>query len=212
MHDVAEHEGRTVLFVSHNMAAVKGLCERGLLLQDGSITCIGESRGVVETYMHCNIASSRQPFVDFERPAEAEIWMTRATLLVDGKPGLSCPLGAHLSIQVQYESAEPTRRPRLGVTVYNSDGNCLINTNNRFQMPMDPPSAACEGVINCQLGLIPLVAGRYHFTLWLGDTARDHHIEEYAFTMDVVDRDIWGTGKTPPPATSSMWWPAVFST
>lgn len=41
MQDVSKGEGRTVLFVSHNMAAVRSLCNRGIVLKDGGIDYIG---------------------------------------------------------------------------------------------------------------------------------------------------------------------------
>ncbi len=51
MQDVSEKQGRTVLFVSHNAAAVRGLCTRGVLLERGRVTFIGDSIGaVVDTY------------------------------------------------------------------------------------------------------------------------------------------------------------------
>ena len=51
MQDVSRGEGRTVLFVSHNMTAVKSLCNTGLLLKDGSIDYTGEIDDVVDYYI-----------------------------------------------------------------------------------------------------------------------------------------------------------------
>ena len=51
MQDVSRGEGRTVLFVSHNMAAVRQLCKRGILLEKGKIKQTGEIEDVVSTYL-----------------------------------------------------------------------------------------------------------------------------------------------------------------
>ena len=51
MGEVANREGRTVLFVSHNMAAVKSFCDRGVLLENGRVRQQGEIDSVVETYL-----------------------------------------------------------------------------------------------------------------------------------------------------------------
>lgn len=51
MQDVSQGEGRTVLFVSHNMTAVKGLCKSGVLLNNGFVEYIGEINSVVDTYI-----------------------------------------------------------------------------------------------------------------------------------------------------------------
>lgn len=51
MGDVSKGEGRTVLFVSHNMAAVKSLCNKGILMQNGKIHYIGETENAVQKYL-----------------------------------------------------------------------------------------------------------------------------------------------------------------
>lgn len=51
MQDVSRGEGRTVLFVSHNMAAVRSLCTRGILLQNGMINHIGNIPNILEHYL-----------------------------------------------------------------------------------------------------------------------------------------------------------------
>jgi lipopolysaccharide transport system ATP-binding protein len=54
MQDVSRNEGRTVLFVSHNMAAVKSLCRSGILLSDGEILETGNAETVVNAYLKGN--------------------------------------------------------------------------------------------------------------------------------------------------------------
>jgi lipopolysaccharide transport system ATP-binding protein len=51
MKDVSRNDGRTVLFVSHNMAAVKSLCTRGIVLTDGQISHVGDTDTVVGAYL-----------------------------------------------------------------------------------------------------------------------------------------------------------------
>lgn len=51
MQDVSKGEGRTVLFVSHNMASVKALCNRGVVLKDGQVDYIGEVENAVNHYL-----------------------------------------------------------------------------------------------------------------------------------------------------------------
>lgn len=54
MNDVAHSEGRTVLFVSHNMAAVKNLCTRGVVLQNGQLAFDGTTEGAIDYYLKKN--------------------------------------------------------------------------------------------------------------------------------------------------------------
>ena len=51
MQEVSQGEGRTVLFVSHNMASIRALCKSGILLENGMVKCTGEVNDVVDTYL-----------------------------------------------------------------------------------------------------------------------------------------------------------------
>ena len=61
MHDVAASAGRTILFVSHNMSALSQLCERGILLEKGSVTMIGPIKEAVQRYLKAGLDSSARP-------------------------------------------------------------------------------------------------------------------------------------------------------
>lgn len=57
MQDVSKGEGRTVLFVSHNMAAVRSLCTRGIVLKDGMVDFTGSSENAIKHYLNNSIVS-----------------------------------------------------------------------------------------------------------------------------------------------------------
>ena len=52
MKDVSTKDGRTILFVSHNMTAVKSLCTKGIVLKNGSIDFIGNEKDAVKQYLY----------------------------------------------------------------------------------------------------------------------------------------------------------------
>tara|TARA_R110001583_G_scaffold162719_1_gene315000 strand:- start:55048 stop:56322 length:1275 start_codon:yes stop_codon:yes gene_type:complete len=54
MQDISKGEGRTVLFVSHNMAAVKNLCTRGIVLENGGVVFEGNVNSAIDTYLSNN--------------------------------------------------------------------------------------------------------------------------------------------------------------
>ena len=54
MGDVSKGEGRTVLFVSHNMTAISNLCNSSILLNEGKILKIGNTETVIDTYIKSN--------------------------------------------------------------------------------------------------------------------------------------------------------------
>lgn len=86
MQDVSQGEGRTVLFVSHNMASIKALCKTGILLENGMIKYNGEINDVVDNYL-----ASRK-FVADKRIIESNLIFSRHELtihrlLLNGKEG-----------------------------------------------------------------------------------------------------------------------------
>jgi len=68
MDEVTKKAGRTILFVSHNMAAIKRLCKRCILLENGRIKMIGETEDLISTYLSPQARSEKmlQPEVSFE--------------------------------------------------------------------------------------------------------------------------------------------------
>ncbi len=74
MNEVAHQSGKTILLVSHNMSAVKNLCNRAILLKDGSVSMDGNCTEVVTAYL--NESHSEEPFLnaeEIERTAEHNI-------------------------------------------------------------------------------------------------------------------------------------------
>ena len=69
MKDVS-NQGRTVIFVSHNLVAVKSLCKRGILMERGGIAFMGSADETVEHYMKVN-AEQLNPSISFENPTDA---------------------------------------------------------------------------------------------------------------------------------------------
>ena len=59
MSDVAKGEGRTVLFVSHNMATIKALCNRGIMLHNGQMHTEGTTDEVISSYVALGIGSNK---------------------------------------------------------------------------------------------------------------------------------------------------------
>lgn len=72
MNDVAHSEGRTVLFVSHNMAAVKNLCTRGVVLQNGQLAYDGNTESAIDFYLKKNdvsfVESKIKDRITFKKP------------------------------------------------------------------------------------------------------------------------------------------------
>ncbi|MBK0382082.1 ABC transporter ATP-binding protein [Pedobacter sp. SD-b] len=83
MQDVNAGEGRTVLFVSHNMNAVNRLCNKGITLHNGGISFEGGIESAVKEYLNLNF-SSKKSAIDFEKKVDAEVQLVKAALVKNG--------------------------------------------------------------------------------------------------------------------------------
>jgi lipopolysaccharide transport system ATP-binding protein len=208
MKEISTSGHRTVLFVSHNMSAIRSLCSRGVLLKRGGVAMLDTAHAVVDSYMSPGdheLGSSRH----YDRPSGARIWIKQARVLANGMLSSTVPMGAKVTLEVEFETEIPIRRPGLGYVIATSTGDRVIHSNNRFQPSPSFDVPRNSGVISCELGSPPLMPGRYAISLWLGDEAGDHHIEPEAVFFEVIERDLWGLGQLPPPA-APMWWPTEF--
>lgn len=208
MKEISSGGGRTVLFVSHNMAAVRTLCTKGILLRGGKVVMQDTADAVVSSYlMPADISAAVR--LRFKAPSGARVWMTDAALLVDGEPSVTAPLGSSLKISIGFDTETPLRHPRFGYVLQTAAGEAVLNSNNRYQPSPAYDEPTARGVIECDLGVPPLMPGRYTLSFWLGDIAHDHHVELEALSFEIIERDIWGLGQLPPPV-SFLWWPTTF--
>lgn len=150
MQDVAQREGRTVLFVSHNMAAVTRLCDRAVHLARGGVAAMGPARKIVGSYL--------------AQATEAKgIWIRPATLARRGKVTFSAvqicnATGAALSVVSQRDPIRvaldcqehaTTTAWVLRVSIYDREGNELLAAQDvghalvRGARPERPVRAGC---------------------------------------------------------------------
>jgi lipopolysaccharide transport system ATP-binding protein len=210
MSEVAS-KGRTVVFISHNMAAIRTLCSHCGILQDGRLEFFGVTGEAVDLYLKRNTSSRSSLRAEFSRPAGKSPWVRSAELNGHCEASEQIMLGDELTIKVGFESDAPIRNPRLGYVVSTLDDTPLISANNRYQTPETLPKGTFRGTITCALGAVPLMPGRYNISFWLGDHAMDTHVIHNALSFEVVAFDIWGTAKIPDSRASLLWWPTTFT-
>jgi lipopolysaccharide transport system ATP-binding protein len=124
MNDVAG-EGRTVLFVSHNMGAVKSLCPRSLVLEGGELVFDGPTGKAIGEYV-TRLYDQSETHVRIERRPDVpvqvtELWCEDET----GQEVTEVELGSDVVVRVRYEISEPLRDVSLALLVAN-DGTPLL--------------------------------------------------------------------------------------
>ncbi|BAQ66184.1 ABC transporter ATP-binding protein [Geminocystis sp. NIES-3709] len=210
MEDVAKNEGRTVLFVTHNMAAIHVLCNNGIFMNNGTPQFIGKVDKCLDEYFSSIESFNQEHTIKPLKPEKSPMWIESVTLLCNNKPNTKFLTGDLISLKLSYCSENLIREPKVGLIIYTSDGNPLLNANNHYQLPKNSLiNPVNEGVLECNLGKVPLMEGKYFISLWLGDSIMDYQYIEHILSFDVVNQDVWGSGKVPQ-NLSPLWWPVEF--
>jgi len=163
-------EGRTVLFVSHNMAAVKALCNKGVVLHEGRLTASGEIEGVIQAYESAgSIAAAEVDLRDWsQRGGDGEMRFSAAR--ITDRLGAVCQefsLGSDITIEFTVRSPEKLHSAKLAVQIATSEGLRLCNmvdTDSGFRF--DHPRA--EERLSVAMDDVRLYPGVYYLSLWAG--------------------------------------------
>ncbi|MDB4970786.1 MAG: transporter related [Myxococcales bacterium] len=134
MQDVASG-GRTVLFVSHNMAAITRLCTRAILLRDGRIAVDGRTDTVVGEYIRGNSDDSPVA-VDYEAtgraPGSEHARLLAARVRSDEMRAAVVDIRQPIHVEIDYEILREHWPLHPNVHVYNEDGTCVFITNDSY--------------------------------------------------------------------------------
>jgi ABC-type polysaccharide/polyol phosphate transport system ATPase subunit len=127
-------EGRTVLFVTHDMSAVLDFCDRCMLLQNGKMTAIGDTREVVRQYHQLNVLNKSEDEVEESRidAPDAPAQILGIDVFGDGSvdPDGLVAQGSRIGFEVTTRFRKAMDDPIIGLLVTDHLGKQLVNTNN----------------------------------------------------------------------------------
>ena len=206
MQDVAG-QGRTVLFVSHNMAVVRSLCRQGILLHQGGLVMQGPMDEVIHRYTTMDADRGEQHTVTFApKDATLTVRMKSATLLCGGKPGTRMLMGEEFAVTVDFEADEPIEKPRLGVVIKMADGDRVLYANNFFLPSPDYDPPVKSGTIRADFGRVPFMAADFVVSLFICKDRHHQHTETDVLRFTVEEHDLWGEGILPHTGYTGLWW------
>jgi lipopolysaccharide transport system ATP-binding protein len=134
MNEVARH-GRTVLFVSHDISAVNGLCQRAMLLHEGSLILNGPTREVTTYYLDtANKLYSPVTWIDFKPGESDEIKLVRAGVQQRGVSTTAVDCRAPFSVTFEYEALKALPNARFFLLVRNGKGDVVFGTSD-YDLP-----------------------------------------------------------------------------
>ena len=153
MGDVAR-EGRTVLFVSHNMSAIISLCQRGMLLENGSLEVMGDMHKVVTRYLSSGTALNGN-FTRLERSRGKKLEIEQINLEKNGKTSTVYYNSESLVVQITYAVSALLTGAQLCVEVLMESQECLFSTTNLDgnyeKRELDPGRYVAECPIDLQM-------------------------------------------------------------
>jgi lipopolysaccharide transport system ATP-binding protein len=193
--------GRTVLFVSHNMAAVENLCSRCIWIDSGQVRMDGSPREVIEAYMG-TFAGAQETMANLRsvenRRGSGEIRYTGIEYLSrTGEPLPVVRSGDSLVIRFHYHAEKPVPYPSFGFRLYTEKGTLVTDTSTTYHHGIEIPLVpAGDGYIDLEVDLLNLFPGRYYFSLWLtGTTSQVHDNIEHCALLEVELANVFSSGK-----------------
>jgi lipopolysaccharide transport system ATP-binding protein len=190
---LAEGDGRTVLFVSHNMGSVKRLCEKAVYLQNGRMISIGPTDDIVLEYM--NSAAEAEAVDLLARP--------RFQGLAPSIAGFSyapagndkhVASGARVVFRVELNVTEPIQNASVTFMFHNDQGYRILGISSRCEGEL-LTIAKGKQIISCEVEKLPLTKGRYIVDLEIFSGSKVADYIEHATVVDVEFGDYFGNGQ-----------------
>ena len=198
MQSVSQSEGRTVLFVSHNMASVQSLCKTGIMLENGSVAYTGAIEPVISYYLQ-SADANLEGIPLSEREDRKGNGLCRFTSLyfdADGAPTTSVLMNDPVKLKMCIDSEKDIDKVDVMYSIYNSYGLLVMSSNSRFSMQDTLSLKKGENWLEINYGSLPLSCGIYTINVRVWDeNEKDMDWVEKAYSFEVVENDIFGTGR-----------------
>jgi lipopolysaccharide transport system ATP-binding protein len=187
MQQVGGHEGRTVLFVSHNMTAVQSLCGEVLFMNGGQVEAIGEPEALINRYLAMFGAVKAHKDYRGTDGSDSVACMLEASLLDHlGKPVVSLDFYAGGAIEFTYQIRKPGFLPLPNVHILNQKGDYVMVLHEENANVSSEP-----GVYRTRVKLPPhlLNVGRYNAGLCVATQEPEaiHHFDPEGLVFDIIE-------------------------
>jgi len=190
-------QGRTILFVSHNMQAVESLCSRGIVIDGGRVAYDGSSADAVSFYLkNLFMADFSQSLKERkDRKGNGSARLTAINFYnQDGIKSDSLKSGEKCCIEFEYEAGQELRNVSFAFTVRDSISQYLFRPSSE-DTGQDFKSLPNRGRLRCIIPRLPLVSGQYRITPRLVCSGIVEDYVEGAAILTVEGGDFFGSGK-----------------
>ncbi len=198
--------GRTVLFVSHNMAAVEHLCRTGLVLERGRLAFQGSAKEAVEHYVRSSVVGgpeSESHSVDLihsvTRPARFRPALRRLRLFTTDDAPLtgSIPIGGHFKAEIAFSLERPAANVDVALRFDDLLGHRILAIGSAFDPGFRGDDRSGELAAICEVASLILTPGTYRLRVALLVGNAEVDAVEDAARLTIVASDCYGTGRIP---------------
>jgi lipopolysaccharide transport system ATP-binding protein len=195
MQDISDSDGRTVLFVSHNMAAVRSLCSRAICLENGRVALNTYTDEAIDFYLRNNANESVFKRISISHN-NFEFTLTKIKIESENSEFSVLKSGDKVSIELEYESNEQIKEMTFAVHVENNEDMRLFSLSPRFYGQVFKNMSA-SGNIKCLIDKLPLPQGTYSISVWMLINKLYIINEKKCFHFSVDKGDFFGHGFLP---------------
>lgn len=195
--------GRTVLFVSHNMAAVQNLCRTGIVLVQGQMAFQGSGKDAIDYYLHTVRGDAAQGHAisleNAHRPTSCAPVLNKVEFFtgdhvtIDG----TVPMGDPLEIRLHFHLPERVSNLDAGLGFDNMFGQRVFTAHTCFEPHRCLEERVGAQMFVCTIPALTLVPGEYSLRIWLESGPKTIDWVEDAARVQVVASDYYGTGRVP---------------
>jgi lipopolysaccharide transport system ATP-binding protein len=198
MKDIAGH-GRTVLFVSHNMAAVSNLCNNVIYLNNGAIQNSGPTDQIIYNYLNSSENSNNSNNLNTLKDREGNGKVLFENIFIIDEKGnrlTNVHSGQNIFIELHFSSNSYIDRLYFSIDIKNSEDLSLLHFDNIVtdRIEYKIKRTVEKGVVRCFVPKLPLPAGSYKLDLFCSDTQDVFDSIKNAFTLTVEAGDYFGSG------------------
>ena len=198
MKDVSQGQGRTVLFVSHNMASVRSLCKHGIMLEKGMIAYTGDIDPVIAHYLNSSDANLEgTPLAEREdRKGDGRCKFTSVYFEQEGRSSTSVAMGEPVSLKICIEADQDIEKAEVMYSIYNPYAVLITSSNSRFAMKDVMSLKKGKNWFEVKYDSLPISCGLYSMNVRVWDgNEKDMDWVEKAYSFEIVESDIYGTGR-----------------
>ena len=216
MKDVSQGQGRTVLFVSHNMGSLKALCRRGILLENGHMIYDGTIVDTIKRYLYEDGNTSMSVDERKDHFGSGEIKIYDMHILDENEDRVSGVLsGATFIIRMFYRCKDNNEHFKLNVSVSIKDENLapLFLLHSRMLGHLNV-SCKGEGYFDFKVKNLNLNKGQYNISYSImAHNGKGDYIDglSNAMILNVIGGDFYKTGELAPRDFGPLLMPATFS-